>query len=652
MLRAILVVFCSILLLQSSLVEAKERVVVVIDVSAEMWHTLDQATPRIVAFRSAFDAFLDSPDLHRHDIEIGLRTMGGNRNLIDDGVCDDTEMRIAVGEIDPNVWRVTLDQFEPAGKRPLAEAIVAAAAELRAAGGGLIVVVTSGADTCDGDIPSALEFAAAIEPKIDAKIIGLALDQEAATSAAQLVPTKNVSDPLQLYQALEWAVLPNEPKAPKAPLTEFLFSRGGIPIDDSRVSFRRYLGQEITTTTLTGDRMRLRIEPGRYHATIGNDLQPQIEITGISVEPAGGLIEIDLPAAPAATLAVNPDEPLDGETIYVEFWGAPTVNSWIAVAVSGAPANEYLTRVPVSSIDGEAGLHLPPGSSQTLEARLLSDLGGGVTLVSGQAPFSVRTARATLHVPATAKSRAPITIEWKGPSIPGDHVVITPKDDTIVGHQTCVLATAGGVEIRAPVVPGVYTVRYLSSMGQTRARADLEVFEVLASVSGPKVVVPQVEMAVEWTGPGQKQDFVTVARLDSPPDKYIHWVPVSSGNPVLLRAPYAPGDFELRYIRATDGLVLASTPLEVIMERVLVSVPQKVESGTRFQVHWTGTPEKNDIIALAEIDSAPHVYIDWSYMSGGSPVILAAPFEAGEYVVRYLGGQKLEIRHHKRIRIE
>ena len=86
-------------------------------------------------------------------------------------------------------------------------------------------------------------------------------------------------------------------------------------------------------------------------------------------------------------------------------------------------------------------------------------------------------------------------------------------------------------------------------------------------------------------------------------------------------------------------------------EPVELQVPREVEAGSRFLVHWTGTAGNQDIIAVAEVDSDDRSHLDWAYMSAGSPVELAAPFEPGLYVVRYLGGKRLDVRERRRFRV-
>ena len=76
---------------------------------------------------------------------------------------------------------------------------------------------------------------------------------------------------------------------------------------------------------------------------------------------------------------------------------------------------------------------------------------------------------------------------------------------------------------------------------------------------------------------------------------------------------------------------------------VTLEVPRVVEAGTRFEVTWSGASGKGDFITVAHARSGPKKHLDWSYTDLGSPVTLAAPFDAGKYVVRYVSGTSDEI---------
>jgi Ca-activated chloride channel family protein len=81
----------------------------------------------------------------------------------------------------------------------------------------------------------------------------------------------------------------------------------------------------------------------------------------------------------------------------------------------------------------------------------------------------------------------------------------------------------------------------------------------------------------------------------------------------------------------------------VVAVELILEVPRVVGVGTRFEVSWTGTSGSGDFITVAREGSDPSHEIDSTYASLGSPVTLAAPFEAGRYVVRYISGASRQI---------
>ncbi len=81
---------------------------------------------------------------------------------------------------------------------------------------------------------------------------------------------------------------------------------------------------------------------------------------------------------------------------------------------------------------------------------------------------------------------------------------------------------------------------------------------------------------------------------------------------------------------------MISTPVEI-------EVPGSVDSGTRFAVQLIGTPSQNDIVAIAEVGSDLQNYFDWSYATTKGQLTLAAPFDPGDYEIRYIAGGSREI---------
>ena len=89
------------------------------------------------------------------------------------------------------------------------------------------------------------------------------------------------------------------------------------------------------------------------------------------------------------------------------------------------------------------------------------------------------------------------------------------------------------------------------------ARHPLLVTEPEATVTAPARVAPGESIEVAWSGPEDQEDFVSLALAGSPDLEYIEWARVEDGNPSVLRAPSAPGEYELRYVDGEKGEVRA-----------------------------------------------------------------------------------------------
>jgi Ca-activated chloride channel family protein len=89
--------------------------------------------------------------------------------------------------------------------------------------------------------------------------------------------------------------------------------------------------------------------------------------------------------------------------------------------------------------------------------------------------------------------------------------------------------------------------------------------------------------------------------------------------------------------------VLIAATLSVVPTEITLKAPQRVSVGTRFNVRWTGPDRPGDYLAVAARGSAPQHHEDWCYTSVGSPASLAAPFEAGDYELRYVSGAGAEV---------
>jgi Ca-activated chloride channel family protein len=337
---------------------------------------------------------------------------------------------------------------------------------------------------------------------------------------------------------------------------------------------------------------------------------------------------------------------------YVQYWGASQGVNWLGVAVAGADVGEFIVRAPAPEATGEVTLRLPDAPNR-LELQFTREIAPGLHQLLGRSDFETARRKLSIDVPAQVENGTSLELGLTGQELPGDHIVMALEESDIEQYVLCVPVTGTNpVSVTAPMAAGKYIIRYLTHRGRVLARAGLEVFEILATLDGPSEIGPGEDFRVGWTGPDIEQDFLSIAAAGEDDHLYQSFSPTANGNPALLTAPRSPGDYELRYVRASDGEVLARHQLSVVVEEISLEAPAVVDAGTRFEVRWTGTAGEGDFLAIASPGSGAKKYFDWTFANVGSPVTLAAPFEPGKYVVRYVSGssQKVVARRSLRVR--
>jgi Ca-activated chloride channel family protein len=365
----------------------------------------------------------------------------------------------------------------------------------------------------------------------------------------------------------------------------------------------------------------------------------------------GGPVEIGLSSVPDVTLEAFPERPPAVSDATIHFWGAPRGDNRLIVTVADAPAGDFIVQSPAPGPDGEITL-LIPDSPNNLELRLTRDIGGGVHQLLGRTELTTDRRKVSLSAPESLEIQTPLEVRWSGSTFDGDHITIAGAESDATDFTACLPAREDSkVSTTAPTVPGNYIIRFHTRRSRILDQANIQVFEVLATLDAPGQTAAGGEVIVGWAGPEGVQDYLSLAAAGAADDEYLSWAPAADGNPTRLAVPADPGPFELRYVRGEDGEVLARQPLEVVAVETTIEAPSVVTAGTRFEVVWTGTATEGDFIAVAKPRTRAKNFIDWAYTSYGSPVTLAAPFEPGSYVVRYVSGASNEIIARSRIEV-
>jgi hypothetical protein len=200
-------------------------------------------------------------------------------------------------------------------------------------------------------------------------------------------------------------------------------------------------------------------------------------------------------------------------------------------------------------------------------------LGAGDVII-GRRPITVGAVSATVTAPPTAAAGSKIKITWQGPNNPRDFVTIVKAGTADKQYAAYEYTSKGStLDMRAPEAAGEYEVRYLTAQTYaTLATAKMTVTAVSASVKAPASAVAGSSVAINWQGPNNERDYVTIVKKGAREGEYATYEYTARGNPVKVLAPIEPGDYEVRYSTGQSYATLARAPITI--------TPAKEEPGT------------------------------------------------------------------------
>jgi len=620
------------------------HVLLVLDASGSMFNKLADGQYRITAAKDAVAGFVSrlpaAPDLH-----VGLRVYGARVAALDDGACEDSELVVPVAGFDRDRLLDAVRGTQAKGATPIAYSLELALDDLRdAEGRAIVVLVTDGIESCGGDVRAAAERLAAAGFELDLRIIGFDLDDLAIRSFEGLGTFENARSAADLAAALGRAV-DVAPVAADLPVTVTLTRRGENVSDGATVDFVDPVSGASTRFTAGADGEYVAaLPPGSYRAELADAFAASpLVVSGLVVAAeADNAFAFELEPATEVTVEVEPLDPVAGSTVTARFDGAPPGerSGWLAVAPADAGDEIYLDWSYTATTSGTAELRVPdePG---TLEVRYHLVLPEGGSRVIGRSPaFTSRAASASLEAPAEVGAGSQFAVAWSGPDNDRDYLTIV-EAGAREGAYTSYQYTRGGspATLTAPDEPGTYEVRYVTGQGgNTLASEPITVIAVGATVAGPPEVPAGSEFAVDWTGPDNDRDYVTIVEAGAREGAYTSYQYTRSGSPATLTAPIEPGAYELRYVTGRGNATLASAPVAVTTISASLSAPASVAAGERFEVTWEGPDNPRDYVTIVAAGAREGAYTSYQYTRRGSPATLTAPNEPGAYEVRYVTG--------------
>jgi len=249
----------------------------------------------------------------------------------------------------------------------------------------------------------------------------------------------------------------------------------------------------------------------------------------------------------------------------------------------------------------------------------------------------------TLSAPETVTVGGVVRVLWDGESDRADFISI---DDPSIPDASEYGSTYGypgkknPLNLRAPTEPGVFVLRYhLGAAGhEVIATKALTVIDATATVTAPASAKLGTNIRIDWNGPNNRGDFISITSVHETDKLYgpHYGYPSKGGNPLKIRVPDEPGQYEIRYHLERSYRVLGKTNITITDVEASVAVQAEVEAGSQVKVDWTGPDGNGDFISIDGVELEDDAYgKKYSYTRKGSPLKIDVPQQVGEYQVRY-----------------
>jgi Ca-activated chloride channel family protein len=268
--------------------------------------------------------------------------------------------------------------------------------------------------------------------------------------------------------------------------------------------------------------------------------------------------------------------PLKVAAFEVTLTAADQVEAGVAVSITWTGPNyrgDYITIVPKSFPDGRYAQYADTSRGSPVEVNAPIDTGDcEIRYVAGQGarvlarrPVRVVAAEITLEAADEVVAGSPVGITWKGPGSRGDTITVVPKAyrDNQYGKYLDV-SSGSPMTILAPMEPGECEIRYVSGQGaRVLARRALRTTAPQITLRGPASVPANTQASIEWTGPNNPGDFITIVPQGTADGVTKRYTFTTGGSPLRVQAPAAAGPAEIRYMSSRGNIVLARAPIQV-----------------------------------------------------------------------------------------
>lgn len=331
----------------------------------------------------------------------------------------------------------------------------------------------------------------------------------------------------------------------------------------------------------------------------------------------------------AAPFLKAPPTAKAGSILPLEAGGNGDSHDFVTVVKKGEAEGRYDQYVYVAP--GKLQLQLP-ATAGDYELRVCAAASPYPTLA--RAALKIESATASVQAPASLKAGTQFEVSWSGPNNPRDYITIGDATRKYLDYK---YTSAGSpVKLSAPDKPGDYEVRYILGQGDTVIAAQkVTIGSVSASVTAPAQISAGTALSVNWTGPANPRDYLTIVKVGAAEGTWGRYEYITKGNPIALLAPDAPGEYEVRYLTGQSNATLARAKFTVGAVAGTLSGPAQVTAGDTFKVSWKGPDNPRNFITVVAKGAREGEYGNWAFTARENPLTLFAPLAPGEYELRY-----------------
>jgi Ca-activated chloride channel family protein len=251
-----------------------------------------------------------------------------------------------------------------------------------------------------------------------------------------------------------------------------------------------------------------------------------------------------------------------------------TAGAKFAVTWNGpANAGDYITVVPRGTPDGQYRNYTDTAKGSPLELTAPMEIGaaeirymtGSRARVLARRSIEIVAADVSLSAPEQTVAGTPVKVVWSGPNNPNDYLTIVPTS-TPDGQYGNYMNTAKGspLTVSAPMRTGPAEIRYMSGQGaKVLARRPLAIVPAQISLQAPDDAVAGSVVLVEWKGPNNPGDYLTIVPKSAKDGVALQSVTTARGTPAKFTLPKETGPFEIRYMSGQGNRVLARTGIQL-----------------------------------------------------------------------------------------